>query len=731
MALDEERFFYRTGRRASTTLRPVTEAALRPALFAQVSDLTSLRYDFPVVLVSRPGDDTWIEPLSALVDVTLAEVAPAGSAGERFRRTVLRLEREIRILLAEDAQARGTGGRSDDALASLEDLWNRAQARLTIAGGDPAAAEIQRARAALQARDLFGGLVADCDAGLPSHLVAHAWSWVEARKADRMRQKISTLLLTLGNLVRADYMRSEAGRGAETLAAGVGGAHRGMFDFGVMAQLLAAPSGASALPATRRARIDGTIEALSEQQFFGPSAFTHRFDRVAAALAAWRERQPAMAHLVRAIAIAELEVGGRYSEARHDDFFASFDASSVGDEERVLFPDYLVTVGTGSTDTAGRALLLEALAGEAPIKILLETNDPFGLGGQLATTAMGLGTVFVLQAPSAHLYAVRDQVLGALEYGGPALLSVFTGTFDGGAALPPYLVSAAALASRTFPAFAYDPAAGPDWAQRFALLANPQPDRPWPVHELHYADAAMARASEMVAITPMDLALCDPGRQQHFARTPIEHWEGLVPAGDWLTGASANGGAAPFVPAVDPQGRLAKLAVDDVLVREARRAADAWHRLQQLDDMKRERIVIVEAPTPAASAAPGATTAASEAAAATATAPGGAPAAGSVPTAPGAEAAPAPAAEPERNPDEAYIETWRCTTCNECTGVNARMFAYNENRQAYIKDITAGSYRDLVNAAESCQVAIIHPGKPRDPNEADLAELIERAQPFL
>ena len=295
MALDEERFFYRTGRRASTTLRPVTEAALRPALFAQVSDLTSLRYDFPVVLVSRPGDDTWIEPLSALVDVTLAEVAPAGSAGERFRRTVLRLEREIRILLAEDAQARGTGGRSDDALASLEDLWNRAQARLTIAGGDPAAAEIQRARAALQARDLFGGLVADCDAGLPSHLVAHAWSWVEARKADRMRQKISTLLLTLGNLVRADYMRSEAGRGAETLAAGVGGAHRGMFDFGVMAQLLAAPSGASALPATRRARIDGTIEALSEQQFFGPSAFTHRFDRVAAALAAWRERQPAMA----------------------------------------------------------------------------------------------------------------------------------------------------------------------------------------------------------------------------------------------------------------------------------------------------------------------------------------------------------------------------------------------------------------------------------------------------
>ena len=36
----------------------------------------------------------------------------------------------------------------------------------------------------------------------------------------------------------------------------------------------------------------------------------------------------------------------------------------------------------------------------------------------------------------------------------------------------------------------------------------------------------------------------------------------------------------------------------------------------------------------------------------------------------------------------------------------------------------------LVEAAESCQVAIIHPGKPRDPNEAGLTELLARAEPF-
>ena len=88
-------------------------------------------------------------------------------------------------------------------------------------------------------------------------------------------------------------------------------------------------------------------------------------------------------------------------------------------------------------------------------------------------------------------------------------------------------------------------------------------------------------------------------------------------------------------------------------------------------------------------------------------------------------------AEPARNPDEPYIETIRCSTCNECTQINPRMFAYNDNKQAYIADLKAGTYKQLVEAAESCQVSIIHPGKPWDPDEPGMAELLERAKPFL
>ena len=83
-----------------------------------------------------------------------------------------------------------------------------------------------------------------------------------------------------------------------------------------------------------------------------------------------------------------------------------------------------------------------------------------------------------------------------------------------------------------------------------------------------------------------------------------------------------------------------------------------------------------------------------------------------------------------RDPDEPYIETPRCSTCNECIQINAKMFAYDDNQQARIVDASAGTYRQLVEAAESCQVAIIHPGKPKNPAEPGLEELLQRADAF-
>ena len=58
------------------------------------------------------------------------------------------------------------------------------------------------------------------------------------------------------------------------------------------------------------------------------------------------------------------------------------------------------------------------------------------------------------------------------------------------------------------------------------------------------------------------------------------------------------------------------------------------------------------------------------------------------------------------------------------------MFAYNEKKQAVIADPDAGTFRELVMAAEKCPVKIIHPGTPRNPKEKKLDQWVKRAERF-
>jgi len=109
----------------------------------------------------------------------------------------------------------------------------------------------------------------------------------------------------------------------------------------------------------------------------------------------------------------------------------------------------------------------------------------------------------------------------------------------------------------------------------------------------------------------------------------------------------------------------------------------------------------------------------------------GAPAATAVADAPVQEAA--LVVEEDEDEDfgmEAWIETMRCTSCNECTNLNSRLFSYDDNKQAYIKDVHAGTFAQLVQGAERCPAGIIHPGDPVNPKEKDLDKWIKRAEPF-
>jgi ferredoxin len=182
----------------------------------------------------------------------------------------------------------------------------------------------------------------------------------------------------------------------------------------------------------------------------------------------------------------------------------------------------------------------------------------------------------------------------------------------------------------------------------------------------------------------------------------------------------------PYVLAVDDADLLCRVVVDERMMRAAQRCRETWHRLQELGGIHDARAEALLAREKALWEQARAVEAAALAPAAIPAAPGDQPpVVAVVADTATAEDGAAP------NPDVAYIETLRCSSCNECTLASPKMFAYDQNKQAYIVDLKAGSYRQLVEAAESCQVSVIHPGKPWNPDEPGLDELIERARPFL
>jgi ferredoxin len=721
--------FHLTGRISGGAFDALAQSDLQPAILAGYRDLTALRYDFPIVLIRGGGDGKPMQSLSGLFDSALNAIADDDA--ERVRKHAYRIEREIRTLVAEGAAG------------SLSKIWDLAAAAIGAKCDDRLQDSLRRLRAAVK----VDGDVIGYDKAMPFRLFRHAWQTLQDRKTQNFRADINKLIMKLSDILSADFVRSKEGLSAERLRATVGAAHRDTFDFDAMSRLLGETSANVPIPESRRRRVRGLLSVLRAQRFFAPAdsdkgvdvgePYSFVFENCTDAVAAYRERLPRMIELAKAIAMARLETEGEYSEGRHDTFFAEFGDNGLDPADLALFPGYLICLRTADLRTAESELILQAFVAGMPAKVIVQTDDivePSPIEGeylisglrnkQLTSTAMGFGAYYVLQASGSSLFQLREQILRGLACDGPALFSVFSGA--SGSGIAPYLTAAAAAESRTFPAFIYDPSAGPDWASRFSLSANSQIDLDWPLQRLDYEDAEQQLVSETLAFTPVDFAACDPRCAKHFAKVPRGKWSAdLLPVAEFLARQPQDlADKVPCLLMVDRDNHLQKVIVDDKLVQAARRCVEAWRSLQELGGvhnshaarlLDQERKIWAEQSRPAAIAE--VTPAAASSAAALA------------PAVPAPESAQPAAAE--RPSDDPYIETPRCTSCNECTQINDKMFAYDANKQAYIVNPDAGTYRQLVEAAESCQVSIIHPGKPRNPDEPGLDELKARAEPFL
>ncbi|MDP6343493.1 MAG: hypothetical protein QF491_08175, partial [Alphaproteobacteria bacterium] len=693
--------FHLTGERSGGQLQDVSELDLRPALFSGYGDLSRLRYDYPLVLVAAMEGEELLRPLSGIIDDLLAQIAAPGSDGEFDRKQLLNLEHEIRAALAD-----GEGG-------TLSEAWRRAAEALR-AEADEAAEEqladlLERAKAALP----VDGELIDCDGEAPGKVLRHAWQADQKTRAGALRRRLDQLILKLHGILQADYLKSADAKTADNLKGSVGTSYEATFDFEALSRLLPQGAAEDALPETRRQRVQWALDTLRTQRFVtggqqsGDEApYDFVFDGCAGALAAFRERLPGLVDLIKALAIAELEIDNRYKESRHDAYFARFNENTLVAADLEPFPSYLVLLRGLDRDPGWQAEIIQAMSTGLPIKVLAQADDilrqdddtpgqfSFGAKGlQIANMALGLNRAYVLQAGASNLCRFRDKLQQGLAYPGPALFSVFSGAAGNAAGAAPYLAAASAMESRAFPAFTYDPSAGNDWASRFCIADNPQAESEWPEHDFHYEDAELQRIEERLTFTFVDFVACDRRFADHLAGLPSNDIQnGLLPVGEYLRRTPEDRAEnVPYLLMVDRDDRLRKVVVDETLIGAARRCGEVWHALQELggihnshadrllaaerdrwQEEKERELAELRDQAPAGPAVSPAPATATEAPAAT----------------PAAEDSAEAAAEVEAAPpsDDAYIETPRCTTCNECTELNNRLFAYDENEQAYIAD---------------------------------------------
>src|SRR4029453_14097674 len=200
----DQTVFHLTGKRTGDGLAAL-DVSHRPALLAAYRDLTRLRYDYPVVLSDGDTGPEYAQSLSSVIGALITDLAPRGVDGERLRRQLLRLEHELRAMVAA-----GAGGR-------LSELWVDAAGR--VAGDDRKVHEILLQAAGSLAPD---GELADCDGALAERFLTRAWQNVHAEKARAFRTLADRLVRTLSDILRAAHAHSQAGQQPEVLQSGFG-----------------------------------------------------------------------------------------------------------------------------------------------------------------------------------------------------------------------------------------------------------------------------------------------------------------------------------------------------------------------------------------------------------------------------------------------------------------------------------------------------------------------------
>jgi ferredoxin len=485
-----------------------------------------------------------------------------------------------------------------------------------------------------------------------------------------------------------------------------------------------------------------------------------------------------MAPLFRAVRAARLEVEGRYRPGLHDPLLAGLTWEAYTADELLLLPAVVALDSARRVRERDEGALSRLLSSSRPVHVIVldevgardEAEDlsryHLDLGYLLIAHREALVVSSALARP-AEFASGLARVARALR---PAAVLVQLPAREPRAWRE--LLAEAALQGRACPEFVYDPDAGPGWEARFDLSANPCPELAWPAHRM----TCLADGSEEtldVPVTFADAVALEPAYRRHLRVIPRAAWdESQVPLAEFVQRVDPQQSerSIPFIWMEDGEGVLQRAIVTRELAIAVLGRLRGWRVLQELAGYESSFVAR------AAAAAREHTLAEAEAERAelerthgeelerirsetaresferlaeallsaegeplerlTPVARPAAPLAPEPASLPGESAATQPPSAVEPEPEEAltfdepWLDTPLCTTCNECTNLNPLLFQYNEDKQAFLADAAAGTFAELVKAAELCPARCIHPGRPRADDRTATPELVERGSAF-
>jgi ferredoxin len=785
------RFHYGEPSAAAATNLP--GISILPALLNPYRDASAIRYQYPLYLSPAGGDGPVATALSEYLRESLEAFAP-GEAAKILKDNLPWLERDLRQRLEGPAPADAPAVFADAARALVDHLEltdaNKEKLEADLAhlatamedGGTllgygpdvPLYLLIQAVRRRhTQRREQLRERIAVCVQGLQSLLDVEKAKSADGNEPGAVRDSVGPASQHLDTDALSEMLDTRAHGSVEMPAERRQRIENALAelqdwqDDAVLVRFVGKLENEAIgeLPEVDVVDSDNPCVAASE-------AFEHEAER--------------HVRLFVALRVGELEIDDGYDPEVHDSWFASFDWQTFSHDELQLVTQIVALASADHIAGEGLPAFSRLLGSRLPVHVLSWVrayDNPAARPGEgpfdswrfeLANFGVGHRQVVVAQTSAARHEDLLSGFLCALDSDRTSVHLINRGT-QSKAKLPlldAWFVASAALESRAHPFLLVDPDAGDRAAQRVRFGGNPQADSDWPVEKLEYRTPEGEVAEMELAFTFADYALLMPALHEHFRRVPPElESDDLVTVAEYLEAdVERVDRLVPFVWGIDAEGVLMRFVTSRALVFACRDRLNYWHSLQELAGVQNyyveeaiERIIEEQRAAldaereqlqkeHAAQLETVRTEAAGEAmgqlvdvlmgadlsgmvagGSQIATMPAATPAEELPPT---EEAAAEP--EPEREEeaeeelsfDEPWLDTPACTTCDDCMGINKMMFAYNDDKQAYLVDPKAGTFEDLVRAAEICPAKCIHPGKPLNPNEPGLDELMARAAPF-